>query len=95
MKPVIVHLKLPDDLGKRATEIARQPLVGMDSSPFTVPRAIRDVILEALREQWMPQIIGLDPEVQNTTGVDLKADYGGLARDDYPYGSIPAEQKRA
>jgi hypothetical protein len=41
MKPVIVHLKLPDDLGAKARELAGE-------------RPVRDVILEALRAHWFP-----------------------------------------
>lgn len=40
MNPVIIHLKLPDDLSAKAREMAR----GGD---------IKALILTALREQWM------------------------------------------
>jgi hypothetical protein len=76
MKPVIVHLKLPDDLSAKARELAGK-------------RPVRDVILEALREQWMPKLS--DDERDDREEQEMR----GMA-DSYPtYGSIPSEQKRA
>ena len=96
MKPVIVHLKLPDDLSAKARELAGK-------------RPVRDVILEALREQWMPQEKSAEEILLEVR--DRVAPFTSLARDCdaaremlrktppaddvYPFGSIPAEHKRA
>jgi hypothetical protein len=94
MKPVIVHLKLPDDLSAKARELAGK-------------RPVRDVILEALREQWLPpsremgqlernlhhfqgQRHSFDPSHGNCPACEPEPEI-----EQAMWGSIPAEQKRA
>ena len=69
MKAVMLHVKLPGALGTKATSIAR--LSG---------KTIREVALEALKAQWMPEPAAEEPYVSG---------------DIYPtYGSIPAPAER-
>ena len=109
MKPVIVHLKLPDDLSNKVRELAGN-------------RRLATVIIEALRAQWFPEIPEC-PEChyvqqegfavghaawcskrQDGVKGDIFSTYGSPiapipeAEKSVPiwptYGSIPAEQRR-
>lgn len=79
VKPVIVHLKLPDDLSEKLRNLASHCIPGGEPS-------FKPLIVSALRKHWLqkePEIVILDT-ISNLELAEI-----------YPtYGSIPAEQKR-
>lgn len=69
VKPVIVHLKLPDDLSEKLRNLASHCIPGGEPS-------FKPLIVSALRKHWLekePEIVSLDVEL-----VEIYPTYGSI-----------------